>query len=230
MLALRVFPAAALALCVIASVATAGTYAVSASCDNSNVISVSWTFYEYPPNPTGHPEWVGWDVYRQSLTDCGSFVRVSSSPFARTPGATEGFTFTEAAPSQGTTFKYRVIPVDASRNEVNLGANCEFCAPNGWVSCPELSAPLTQGTLTDIGWALLVNPCAGSCYDAFYISPIPESLKPFAGTDTGLRLFGSAGCGTVEGCALTVDHFDVVNCGPVPALRASWGRVKATYR
>src|SRR3989442_7268370 len=39
-------------------VSRAGSLSVFASCGDGNSISYSWTFYEYPSSPTGHPEWV----------------------------------------------------------------------------------------------------------------------------------------------------------------------------
>ena len=216
------------------AVSLAGALSTSASCGGAS-ISFSWTFYEDPTHPTGHPEWVGYDVTRRSLPQCGGPVVVTAAPFARVPGITQSFTYTEWPPTPGTTFEYRVVLVDANRQPVYLDpASCDLCgsASVNWASCPEFSAPLTQGTLLDLGWALLVQPCADGCYQSFYFSGARAAeLRPYAGTGTVLRLFGSAVCGTVEGCAINIDHYDIASCGgPTPVHRASWGRVKAIYR
>jgi len=103
---------------------------------------------------------------------------------------------------------------------------------HGLASCPQYTAPITQGTLDDWGWALHVEPCAGSCYDGFYFSgPIADELRPYAGLGVSVRLYGTGFCGTVEGCALQPVGYDFQNpCGPTAVLRSSWGRVKAIYR
>ncbi len=236
MLRIRAIPTAALALVLLASLhglSAAGALSTSASCGGGN-LSFSWTFYEDPQNPVAHPEWVGYDVMRRSLAQCGSPVRLNASPYPRVPGVTHGYTYTEPPPAPGTTFEYRVVLVDANRQPVTLDpVSCDFCgsASVNWASCPEFSAPLTQGTLEDLGWALIVQPCGDGCYQSFYFSgPRAVELRPYAGTGTALRLYGSAVCGTVEGCAIDIDHYDLAPCGPTPVLRASWGRVKAIYR
>ena len=57
-----------------------------------------------------------------------------------------------------------------------------------------------------------------------------DELRPYAVAGTTLRFFGQAVCGTVEGCALDVDHYEVAPCGPTAVARRTWGRVKANYR
>ena len=230
----RALPAAATSLIVLAglhSAAHAGTYFTDASCGDSSHVTVHWTWYEDPQRPTGHPEWLGYDVLRRSLADCGSFVRVNAEPFVRIPGANQSYAYTEAPPASHTTFKYRVIPVDANRQEVSLGASCDLCAEDGWASCPDFSAPLTQGTLLDLGWALVVEPCVDGCHDSFYFSdPRASELRPYAGTDIALRFYGRAACGGVEGCSLEIDHYDLMPCGSTPTVRESWGHTKSVYR
>ena len=216
-------------------VSRAGVITASASCAGGNSITFIWSFYEDPNFPTGnHPEWVGYDVQRRSLSSssCSAFVRVNAQPYARTPGVSESFTYTEAPPTTFRTYEYRVILVDANRHEIPTSqVACECFARNGWASCPQYSAPLTQGTLEDIGWALIVHPCAGTCYDSFYFSgPLAEELRPYAGTGTGVRFYGSGFCGTIEGCAMNPAYYQFMACDATPVVRSSWGRVKAIYR
>lgn len=213
-------------------IARAGVLTASASCATGSSITFNWSFYENPAFPTGHPEWVGYDVQRRSISPCGAFVRVNEQPYVRTLGVSESFTYTEVTPLSGRTYEYRVVLVDASRQEIPAGqVACECFARNGWASCPEFSAPLTQGTLEDWGWALFVHPCAGSCYDAFFFSgPLVEELRPYVGTGAVVRFYGAGFCGTVEGCELNPISYEFVPCPATPALRSSWGRVKGIYR
>lgn len=229
-----VIAAAVLSAVIVApDVCRAGSLVASASCADGSHISLDWTYYEDPATPTGHPEWVGYDVLRRSMSDCGPLTRVNAEPFPRTLGITQSFTYTETPPAMGVTFQYRVITVDASRQEIFIDySTCEGASCMSWASCPAFSAPLTQGTLTDLGWALNVNPCAGTCYFPYYFyGPKADELRPYAGTGTVLRLYGQAGCGSVEGCAIDIDHYDIAPCsGPTPEHRSTWGRVKVLYR
>jgi hypothetical protein len=212
--------------------ACAGFVSASAGCSGDS-LSFRWTFSEDPQFPTGHPEWVGYDVLRRSLAECGPFVRVNAEPFPRVLGATESFTYREAAPAPMTTFEYRLAYVDANRQPVVLGVSaCDDCAfALAWASCPQYSAPLTQGTLGDWGWALYVQPTTGTCYESFYFDDprAVEELRPYAGTGTTIRLFGEGFCGTVEGCGMRVDHYEAVE-GPTPVHRSTWGHLKVIYR
>ncbi len=218
--------------------ARAGLLSTYATCDGSDNITVQWSFYEDPQNPVGHPEWVGYDVLRRSLDPCEPWTRVTATPYLRTPGISESFTYVEAAPAAQTAYEYQVILVDAGRNPL-LFPITECDCWNGsfaWVSCPLFSAPLTQGTLTDGGWALYVNPCPGSCYSACYLEgplapSLEQELRSYLGTGTVLRFYGTLACGGVEGCGLRLNHFDVAPCGSVvPATRSTWGQIKVLYR
>ena len=123
MLGTRAMLAAAASLAIIAALSgasRAGGLNAYATCADGSHISFNWSWYEDPGSPTGHSEWVGYDVLRRSLTDCGPFVRVNATPYPRTPGASEAFTFTEVPPATGTTYNYEVILVDASRQQLFL--------------------------------------------------------------------------------------------------------------
>lgn len=211
----------------------AGTLTAYSSCGDGNVVSFHWDYAEWVGHPTEHPEWVGYDVLRRSLNGCSQFVRVNADPFPRVVGESHGHTYTEVAPAAGTTYEYRVILVDAYRKEVFLGpGECECLAGIGWASCPSFSAPLTQGTLEDWGWALFVTPCPGTCYRSYYFEgPITEELRPFAGTTTAFRFYGSGYCGTLEGCAMGVARYEMAGCDAITAApRTTWGRLKILYR
>jgi len=226
---------ALLALLVPASreAAAFGFISAGATSDNTT-ITFQWTFNEEPNNPTGHPEWTGYDVYRRALPGCGDPIRVNATPFPRTPGITESFTYSEAAPSPQTMFDYQVVPVDDNRNQLFISpADCQCGGPtsHGWASCPPYSAPLSQGMLADWGWAVAIaTPCPGSCYMPFYVSDHArmDELRPHVGEVA--RFFGSTACGDIEGCGANLDHWDLAAC-PSTALRTtSWGRLKAIHR
>jgi hypothetical protein len=213
------------------AVPRAGQLSASASCTDGSHISFTWTYTEDPAHPTGHPEWVGYDVLRRDQSTCGAFLRVNAATYPRS-GVTETFTYGETPPSPGTTYQYQVILVDANRQQLFLDpASCDCSAHDGWASCPDFSAPLTQGTLSDLGWALLVQPCPDGCSPSVYITgPQSLPLKPYAGTSEVLRFYGQTACGSIEGCALTIDHYELAGCGPTPVARHTWGQVKAIYR
>jgi hypothetical protein len=196
---------------------------------DSSTIAFHFGYWEDPNNPAGHPEWVGFDVLRRSVADCGPFVRVNDQPYPREPGQSYNYTYTESPPERRTTYMYRVIAVDANRQQ--LSVPCEWpCLGYTWASSPRFSAPATQGTLSDWGWALFITPTASTCYGSFYFEGYwAEELRPLVGTGTVVNLYGSPACGTIEGCAIGVDHYDIVD-RPVPVRAATWGRLKAIYR
>ncbi len=203
-----------------------------AACSDSTVVVFQWTFHDDPAAPA-QAAWVGFDVVRRTVGDCSPYVRVNDQPFLRTPGATEVFEFVEPTPVGRALLEYHVVPVDAARQPITPGpVECDGCAVPAYVTCPAATAPLTQGTVTDLGWAVMVMPCAGSCYTSFYVShPDDALLRPYAGTSTVVRLFGTPACGTLEGCTLALDHFDLAPCDVVvPTLPSTWGRLKTRYR
>lgn len=234
MVRIRFYVFLVLALCVAgARLTAAGSLTDSATATDSSAVTFTWTYVEDPANPVIRPEWVGWDVVRRTIADCSAFVRVNATPYPRTPGATETFTFSEPAPVRHALIEYRVVPVDAARQPVQLYAyECDGCALPGYVTCPDLSAPLAVGKVTDLGWAVMVMPCAGTCYTSFYVpNPTADALRPYLGTASAVRLFGTPACGTLEGCTLTLDHFDVTTCDAiVPARASTWGSIKTRYR
>ena len=59
----------------------AGTLLAYAGCADGTHITVQWSFTEDPTEPTGHPEWIGYDVERRPLASCGAFERLNAVPF-----------------------------------------------------------------------------------------------------------------------------------------------------
>jgi hypothetical protein len=191
---------------------------------------VIWTTYE-PFGPDQHPNWVGYDIYRRRSTPCGDpFVRVNDQIIPRNVGMTHTHYFGDLLPATATLFEYWVRPVDADRQQYFVGGG--FCIPcNTFQICPQSSAPITIGTIDDWGWAVFVNPCPGSCYPGAYVSDqaIADALRPYAGSNTVFRFYGTLGCGTIEGCALNVESYGPTTC-VVPAASRSWGSLKTLYR
>jgi hypothetical protein len=133
-------------------------------------------------------------------------------------------------PPPGKMYEYRVVFVDASRQQVTI-PDCFDCQRFGYATFPAFSAPMVEGTLQDLGWAFYITNCPNTCFGPFYISgPVMDSLRPYVGTGQALRFWGTAGCGTLEGCSLQVESFELAACGPTPARRSSWGQVKTLYR
>jgi hypothetical protein len=120
------------------------------------------------------------------------------------------------------------VPVDQNRQPVTA-PDCS-CNAVAVVACPANQAAVVRGRLEDAGWAMFIIPCPGTCSAVSYTSDQLDALRPYAQAGTTLRLYGKVSCVSVEGCALSLDHFEVADCGPVPTLSKSWGGLKARYR
>jgi hypothetical protein len=200
--------------------------AIATSDPDSNY--VFWTTFDPNNDPYAYPDWVGYDVMRRA--GCGPEERVNADIIPRQVGMSHSAYFATEAPG-GVLYEYRVVPVDADRQPVLIGP--AFCSPcNVFVACPRDATPITIGTLTDLGWALLVTPCPEGCYpSAYFEGAFADELRPYAGTGTAFRFFGTLSCGTVEGCALIIDHWALApSCGATPTSKGSWGRLKTIYR
>jgi hypothetical protein len=210
-----------------------GYLSTSATCDDNGQITLTWSWYENG-TPVDRPDWVGYDVQRRSVADCGAFTRVNDTTFPRTVGANHTHTYVEAAPATETTFEYRVIYVDANHQPVTMimPDRDPFSVEQAWVSSPDRSAPATEGLLSDWGWALGVDPCPQTCYQSLYFEDptMVAELRPLVGTGKSVRLFGRIGCGSVEGCYVTVSRYEVSDCIATPTRRSTWGALKLLYR
>lgn len=205
------------------------TLSAYSACSTTDSVYVIWTLYDPTNDPTAHPEWVGYDLMRRPLPGCGAYVRANDQIIPREFGITHTVYYQEQNPSTGTLHEYRVIAVDANRQQVFLPG---FCAPcDVYQECPPLSAPVTVGTLVEEGGIFLrVIPCPGSCYPGPYLEgAIADELRPYAGTATAFQFFGRVACGGVEGCSIEVDHYDLASC-TTAAAPSSWGRLKTIYR
>lgn len=201
----------------------------SAECGGTS-ITVSWNYQDSGTMP----EFVGYDLYRQSLSDCAELLRLNDQPFPRQPGVPHGHTFVDGAIVQETMYRYEVVLVDANRDPIGIPAPpngfCDPCVREAWQSCPDLSAPLAHGTLWGDELFAFVIPCPNSCYSDWAMFEPPAELLPLLNTSTAVLLWGTGACGTVEGCLMEVTDFAVVPCGAMPVEPSTWGAVKATYR
>lgn len=224
-----------LAFALAPAAARAGDLNSFATCTGPGQVSLTWEFWEYPGGAAGRPEWVGYDMMRRSVADCGEWVRLNPEIVPRVVGQTHGGVFVDASAGTAVTWEYRVVPVDAAHQPViMLSPDCEPpCVPLSWASCPEASAPIVVGRVIEFGSPggfLFIEPCAGSCWGNFYVTgALLESVRPYAGTGTVLRLFGVGVCGSVEGCSVEVQSFELSNCAITPAPSSSWGRLKLRY-
>jgi hypothetical protein len=214
----------------------AGDLNATANANTSNQIVIEWSWYEYDPGvPVGRPDWVGYDLYRRDPAVCSPWVRLSEDIIPRVPGVSHGGTIVDTPPATLTTWEYKLIMVDAARNEIILvwPEGCEPpCAPHAWESIPKLAGPVTVGTIDlDLGWAVVITPCLASCWYSFTVSePQASLLRPYLGTGEAFRFFGDEFFGTFEGSPLYLDHFEPAGCGPTPTTRPSWGSLKTLYR
>ena len=213
----------------------AGGLSTDAAAVSPTQIRVHWLWWENPDYPTGHPEWVGYDLYRHATgASCGGAdERLNAGIIARVPGQDQDVSFLDTTPVPGTAYTYRVSLVDVNRQPLYFPSPaCESpCSPPAWAMCPAYSAPMTEGTVEDWGWAVLIRGCAGGCFGSFYISnPAADALRPYAGTGQAVRVYGLAGCGSVEGCAMSLDHWELGGCAATPARGSSWGALKSHYR
>ena len=207
----------------------AGGMRVTGDCGDGSHVAIDWSWSDTSPNPAYHPEWVGWDVVRRPLGECGAFVRVNDASFPRSSNELSSFHTVDTPPATATAYQYRVIPVDAAHQEIHDYFVFDHGESIFYASCPNFSAPIVVGTIEDWGWALAVTPCANGCYAPFYFEPVDE-LRAAAGTGEAFKLYGAGYCGTVEGCSLALDHWQPAVCGPVPARRPSWAGIKILYR
>jgi hypothetical protein len=211
----------------------AGTARAQYPFVSSSSICYADSFYVIFTNvdPTGdpyaYPDWVGYDILRRAVPECTPPVTVNAEMIPRVFGTTTHY-FGGITPAPGTLYEYVVRPVDADHQPVSIPGYCQPCA--SYATCEPLTTPFTVGNVYDAGWAVFVNPCP--CHPPAYVeNPQADALRPYAGTSTTVRLFGQAGCGTVEGCALSLEHFDIVpNCAVTAASTRTWGQVKIRYR
>lgn len=221
-LVLALAPARAFAYVVLSS---------GSSCGSGTQVSVEWTFYDDPSSPIGLPQWVGYDVYRRSAAQCGSFVRVNDTIVPRVAVPIDTHSVADPGASPGVAYHYRIVPVDANRDPVVLPI-CD-CFTDVWTNCPQASTTAIQGTIyDDWGWALAIMPCAGSCYTHVYFDDpgAVTTLRPFVGSGLTFNFYGSIGCGSVEGCAIDLAGYEQAACGSTPSHTTSWGELKAVYR
>jgi len=220
-------------LVMIAHIARAGTLSTWATHPDAATITVHWNFYEDPMNPSGHPEWVGFDVLRRSTADCSYFTRLNDQPFPRVLDQPASGSYDDATAVPFTPYEYRIVLVDAARNPVTVGvSDCEPCNQSVWASRIDAQAPATVGTLQDGGWAVFLTPCDHGCWPAVYIENPPEGLRAYADGSTVVSLFGTISCGSVEGCSLALDQFVAsAACDPpLPVRSTTWGGLKQLYR
>jgi len=222
---------AALLLTLLPASAHAMGYLIAdGSCGADGKVSYHW-HYDEPGGPVDAPEWTGYDVYRRNASTCGDWVRVNADPYARL-AAPHDYTYVETPPDPSAVWEYEVRMVDASRQQVFV-LPCDCGSRFVWTTCSPTSTPITKGRLTDWGWTWAIEPCLGSCLPSAYLAnyPLPPALAPYVGSTQVIEFFGTVGCGSVEGCAIGLDHWQLASaCDIVPVKSTSWGRVKVLYR
>jgi hypothetical protein len=227
-----------LAMMLVSGIArAAGDLNMTANATGTSQITLEWSWYEYDPSsPVTRPDWVGYDLYRRDPAQCTDWVRLNASIIPRVPGVSHDGTFVDTPPVPQVTWEYKLIMVDAARNEIILiwPEGCEPpCEPHAWESIPKLAGPVTIGSVTqDLGWAVIITPCPNGCWYTFVVSEPggADALRPYLGSGETFRFYGEEFFGTFEGSYLTVDHIEPAACTPVAATRSTWGKVKVLYR
>ncbi len=220
----------------VASVARAtGDLNATAHAVSATTIEITWEWMELDPaHPVERPEWIGYDLLRRDPGVCSEWTLLNATPIPRVAGATHGGTWFDEPPNPNTTWEYQLVPVDAVRNPVlMIGGTCEPpCVPHMWESIPTLAGPVTIARVgMDLGWALYLEPCAGSCWYSFYVTgAAADHLRSHQGTGEVFRFYGEEYFGGFEGSALDLDRFEPASCGPVPVRRATWGALKTFAR
>jgi hypothetical protein len=197
-----------------------------AACSTTDSTYAIWLAGD--PDPTAYPNWVGYDVMRRVHPGCDDYVAANAAIIPRVAGY-QTFYFQELNPSPGHEIEYRILPVDASHQQIFIPG---FCAPcDGYTACPVASVPITVGTLQELAQGFVyVIPCPGTCYPSAYLDQnTAAALAPYVGTNTTFNFFGHVGCGGVEGCGLQADRWEQTTC-VTPNKAASWGRLKTLYR
>jgi hypothetical protein len=215
--------------------ARAGLIELYESNPDATTIALHWSWYEDSSAPVDHPEWVGFDLLRRSVSACETFSRVNAETFPRVPGQSFDGGYVDSPPLQTTLYEYQLVPVDADHHAVTFsGPECVGCywTERTWASAPRHSAPVTRGVFTeDHGWALSLTPCPSTCFPSVYADQGLDELRPYAQSQTPVSLYGDVACGTVEGCVVLIDHFEAQVCdAAVAARRSSWGKLKLLYR
>jgi hypothetical protein len=199
------------------------------SCGADGKVTFHW-HYDEPGGPVAAPDWTGYDVYRRNASTCSDWVRINADPYARL-AAPHDYTYEETPPDLSVVWEYQVRMVDGARQETFV-LPCDCASRFVWTSCPPASPAITKGRLVDWGWTWAITPCLGSCLPSAYLAgPLPPELAPYVGGNQVIDFYGSLGCGSVEGCAIQVDHWQLAaTCDITPVSRATWGRVKVLYR
>lgn len=223
--------AALLLIVLFASSAAAFPVIMTSATESANG-AITFTWYEGDMPYPGY-DFAGYDIWRRALDDCSGWERVNAELYPRgsgtpIPDGHNGYQYQLVdQPPAGHSYEYRLRFVDANREQVSPGP-CE-CTTGAYVSTPGFATPITQGKLVDWGWAYSIQPCLGSCMPPAYIEPDP-ALTQYLGTNTTIRFYGTMGCGSIEGCSMAVDHWEIAGCEVVPTRRTSWGEVKTIYR
>jgi len=200
------------------------------SCAGDGKVTFHW-HYDESGGPADAPDWTGYDVFRRNASTCGDWVRVNADPYPRL-AAPHDYSYIETPPDPSSVWEYEVRMVDASRQQTYV-LPCDCGSRFAWITCSPATTPITKGRLVDWGWTWAITTCLGSCLPAAYIGnyPLPADLAPYVGTSQAIEFFGALGCGSVEGCAIGLDHWQLIpTCDVTPVRSASWGRVKVLYR
>jgi hypothetical protein len=212
--------------------APAGTFTTSATTESPTTVRIAWTWTDDPLAPIANPEWAGYDVFRRTTHGCETPIRLNITILPRTSGPSQSASWLDAPPLHAASYRYEVHPVTASRTAVSLSPCAAPCGPPAYAMAPALSSYVVNGLVRDLGSAVSVSECDTGCLDAVVVDdPAAQALRPYAGTDQLVQVWGTTDCDTPEGCVLALDHFVLSGtCGVTAARQATWGSLKSRYR
>lgn len=180
---------------------------------------------------SGHPELVGFDLYRREADPCGAAIRLTDSPWPRELSSDFTHRLTDAAIVPGRMYEYRVIGVDAGREALSgFDAWYDFGSFfTTWAGCG--SDAVAHGGVRREGGFAYVETCPDACLVPHFtpLESWPAEMEVYFGTGTPLILHADLLCGTVEGCWLRVRSFEVTPC-TVSVESTHWSQMKSLFR
>lgn len=174
----------------------------------------------------GHPEIVGFDVYRSNSSLCGPSTRITEDPLPRTVDESFSHEIIDTDITEGELYRYHIVGVDAERT-TTMSLYTLFPLPGSsdevYAGC---NAPRSHGTVVDWGWTVAIEPCPDSCLPFSHLETGMEELQPYLGET--VLVYGPMGF-TIEGWGLALEDWAILPC-TVAVEDTPWSHVKSLFR
>jgi hypothetical protein len=198
-----------------------GWFFADAQCDNG-IHTVTFSGLD----PGGHPEVVGFDVYRSNNSACGTQTRLTDDPLPRASNQSFSFQVVDSNVIDGQLYGYHIVGVDAGRT-TTVSLYTLFPLPGAsdivYAGC---NAPRGHGIVVDWGWTLAIDPCPDSCLPFMHLESGMEELQPYIGLP--VQVYGSMGF-TIEGWGLDLESWSFLTC-TVAIEDTRWSNIKSLFR